>query len=102
MTNGLPLAEFVVAVSGAPDADAALERAIESAAEALDAEVGAVVRGGAVVASTGWPRFDVPEPELLALAAAGGGSLPVPGRGEPPAALVPPPHQRGSAPRLPP
>src|SRR4051812_9355916 len=83
------LADFVVAISGAPDEQAALERAVESAAEALDAEVGAVVRDGAVVASIGWPRFDVPEVELVALAAAGGGEVTVPGWGATPAVVVP-------------
>jgi diguanylate cyclase (GGDEF)-like protein len=83
------LAEFVVAISGAPDEATALERAIESAAEALDAEVGAVVRESAVAASIGWPRFDVPEHDLVALAAAGGGDVAVPGAGGRPAVVVP-------------
>ena len=83
------LAEFVVAISGAPDESTALERAIESAVEALDAEVGAVVREGAVAASIGWPRFDVPELDLVALAAAGGGDVAVPGAGACRAVVVP-------------
>jgi diguanylate cyclase (GGDEF)-like protein len=83
------LAEFVVAVSGAPDHETALERGLESAAEALDAEVGAVVRDGVITASIGWPRFDVPEAELAALAAAGRGELAIPGAGRRPAVVIP-------------
>src|SRR5204862_4816831 len=91
------LAEFVVAISGASDDVAALERGVERACEALDAEVGAVVREGAVVASVGWPRFDVPEPELLALGETGGGHLPIPGWGKRPAAVVPLDDEPGGA-----
>src|SRR5439155_17650648 len=83
------LAEFVVAISGAPDEATALERAVESAVEALDAEVGAVVREGAVAASIGWPRFDVPELDLVWLAAAGAGDVAVPGAGACAAVVVP-------------
>src|SRR3954451_1311010 len=91
------LAEFVVAISGAPQEATALERGIESAVEALDAEVGAVVREHAVVASIGWPRFDVPDPELVAIAAAGPGEIAVPGDGSCPAVVVPLDDDRGGA-----
>src|SRR4051795_4957030 len=83
------LAEFVVAISGAPDEVTALERGIESAIEALDAEVGAIVRDREIVTSIGWPRFDVPEVELAGIAAAGGGEIAVPGSGTWPAVVVP-------------
>jgi len=82
------LAEFVVAISGAPDVLSALERGVERAAEALDAEVGALVRDGAVVASVGWPRFEIPEVDLAAVAAARGGEIAIPGFGLRPAAVV--------------
>ena len=91
------LAEFVVAISGAPDEATALERGIESAVEALDAEVGAVVRDRDVLASIGWPRFDVPEGELAAIAAAGGGDVVVPGSGLAPAVVVALDDERGGA-----
>jgi diguanylate cyclase (GGDEF)-like protein len=82
------LAEFAAAVSAAPDPYDALERALERAAEALDAEVGAVVRHRTVAASIGWPRFDVPEVDLVAIAGAGEGKVVVPGAGERPAVVV--------------
>src|SRR3954447_10222999 len=83
------LAEFVVAISGAPDEVTALERGIESAIEALDAEVGAIVREGIIVASIGWPRFGVPEVELAVIATEGRGEIAVPGSGLRPAVVVP-------------
>src|SRR3954447_25879157 len=91
------LAEFGVAVSGAPDEATALERGIESAAEALDAEVGAVVRERAVVASIGWPRFAVPEAELATRGEGGRGARPTPGTGRCPAVVAPLDDERDGA-----
>jgi diguanylate cyclase (GGDEF)-like protein len=62
------LAEFLSAVSSADDAAEARRRAIERAAEALDAELGALVAGGRVLASLGFPAAKAPEDELLRLA----------------------------------
>src|SRR3954470_7442111 len=47
------LTEFLAAIASLPSADAALAAAAESAAEVLDGEVGAVVRGGVIVSSVG-------------------------------------------------
>ncbi len=49
------LADFLTLVSSFADEASALRGAIERAAEALDAEVGAIVRGGEVLASIGFP-----------------------------------------------
>ncbi len=49
------LADFLALVSSFADEASALRGAIERAAEALDAEVGAIVRGGEVLASIGFP-----------------------------------------------
>jgi diguanylate cyclase (GGDEF)-like protein len=80
------LTEFVVALSRFGTGELVAERGVERTAEALDAEVAALVRDGRVAASYGWPRIEVPEGALLEVAAAGEGALPVPG-GPPCAAL---------------
>ncbi len=82
------LTEFVVAIAAAEDEQTAAERGVERAGEALEAEVAALVRDGAVIASHGWPRIEVPERELAAVAAVGHGVLPVPGAGACPAVGV--------------
>jgi len=66
------LTEFLAAVSASGDEHAATIEAIERAAEALEAELGAVVRAGSVVASVGFPRGRVPAAQLIEVAAAGG------------------------------
>jgi signal transduction histidine kinase len=73
------LVEFLDVVSSAENAAAAAERAVERAAEALDAEIAAIVHGRALISSVGFPRGEVPEPELVT--AARGGDLEVPGVG---------------------
>jgi diguanylate cyclase (GGDEF)-like protein len=82
------LTEFVVALSRLDSAEVVAERGIERTAEALDAEAAALVRDGAVVASYGWPRVEVPEAELRQVAALGSGTLSVPGGGPCPALAV--------------
>ena len=49
------LVEFLSLVSSFPDEQSAICGAVERAAEALEAEVGAVVSDGRVRASTGFP-----------------------------------------------
>ena len=49
------LAEFLAAVSSFKDEASATRGAIERAAEAFEAEVGAIVRNGSVVSSVGFP-----------------------------------------------
>jgi hypothetical protein len=63
------------------EASAALA-AVERAAEALEAEVAAIVCGGEVVAAVGYPEAAAPAAELISVAAGGaGGELAVPGVG---------------------
>ncbi len=60
------LAEFLAAVSIAPDSERAARLAVQRAAEGLEAEVAAIVRDGAVQASIGFPQGKVPTAELVA------------------------------------
>jgi diguanylate cyclase (GGDEF)-like protein len=62
------LAEFLAVVSGLPDRTAAIRGGVERAAEALDAEVAALVDGGGVLASIGFPAGKLPERALRAAA----------------------------------
>ena len=58
------LAEFVAAVSAAETGTAAAHGAVERAAEALDADVAAIVCGGELVAAVGYPQGSAPVAEL--------------------------------------
>jgi signal transduction histidine kinase len=58
------LAEFLAAVSSAKSEAAAALAAVERAAEALDAEVAAIVCGGEVVAAVGYPEHAAPAADL--------------------------------------
>lgn len=60
------LAEFLAAVSVAPDYACAARLAVERAAEALEAEIAAIVRDGSVEAAIGFPEGQAPEAELVA------------------------------------
>jgi diguanylate cyclase (GGDEF)-like protein len=76
------LVEFLAGVSASADVEAAMRGAVERAAEALEAEVGALIVGDRVVTSVGFPGGRAPEPELLALAgAADGEAADLPGVG---------------------
>jgi diguanylate cyclase (GGDEF)-like protein len=83
------LTEFLSAVSACADEALATREGVERAAETVEAEGAALVRDGAVVASIGWPRFEVPEQALVAVARAGSGAVPVPGAGDCPAVALP-------------
>ncbi len=74
------IAEFLAVVSSYRDETTAVEGAVERAAEAVEAEVGAIIRDGAVVTSVGFPHGAAPEAALVA-AAAGRDPLQVPGLG---------------------
>src|SRR5207245_9784915 len=76
------IAEFLALVSACGDERSAVESAVERAAEALEAEVAAVVRDGRVASSVGYPAAHVPEADLVAAATGGQNWLPVPGVGE--------------------
>lgn len=82
------LAEFLSAVSVCDTQAAAALAAVEWAAEALDAEVAAILCGGEVLASVGYPDGAAPVAELSSVAAAGRGELAVPGLGLCPATGV--------------
>jgi diguanylate cyclase (GGDEF)-like protein len=84
------LAEFLAVVSACADEALAARAGVERAAETVEAEGAALVRGGMVVSSIGWPRFDVPERALVAAACGGpGATVPVPGSGDCLSASVP-------------
>ncbi|MCW3004139.1 MAG: hypothetical protein JWQ20_3437 [Conexibacter sp.] len=83
------LAEFLGALSSCADEALAAREGVERAAETVEAEGAALVRGGIVIASIGWPRYDVPERALAAVARAGSGAVAIPGAGECPAAGLP-------------
>ena len=72
------LAEFLGAVSVCETEASAALTAVERAAEALEAEVAAIVCGGEIVAAVGYPEGAAPAGELMTVAK-DGGELVVPG-----------------------
>jgi diguanylate cyclase (GGDEF)-like protein len=62
------LTEFLALIASFVDGPSATRGAVERAAEVLEAEVVAVIRGGAVSAAIGYPAGAMPEDELIALA----------------------------------
>jgi signal transduction histidine kinase len=90
------LAEFLTAVSSSETEASAALAAVERAAEALDAEVAAILCGGEVVAAVGYPEGAAPAAELVSVAAeAAGAALSVPGVGACPATGVALEHPPG-------
>ena len=80
------LAEFIAAVSAAEDEAAAALAVVERAAEALDAEVAAIVHHGRLVAAVGYAEGSAPVGELEQVRpGVAGGWLDVPGVGRCPA-----------------
>ena len=76
------LAEFLAAVSGFRDEASATRGAAERAAEALGAEVAAILQHGQILTVVGFPGGQGPAAELAAVAAAGGhGRVELPGLG---------------------
>jgi len=75
------LAEFLAAVSAHTDEPGVIRCAVELASEALEAEVGAIVRDGAVAAAVGFPCGQIPCDAIIASVADGQGVLVVPGVG---------------------
>jgi diguanylate cyclase (GGDEF)-like protein len=61
------LAEFLAFVSSFTEEQSAMRGGVERAAEVLEAEVGALVRGGSVEASIGFGSAEVPNDELVAV-----------------------------------
>src|SRR5438874_13326178 len=75
------LTEFLAVVTAARDERSATQLAVERAAEALEAEVGAMVAGGAVTSVVGFPLGRVPVEDILAVADGRAAALDVPGVG---------------------
>jgi signal transduction histidine kinase len=90
------LAEFLAAVSTCVTETSAALAAVEWAAEAMDAEVAAIVCGGEVLAAVGYPEGAAPADELSSVAAGGSGQLAVPGVGACPATGVALEHPPGA------
>lgn len=86
------LAEFLEVVSSFETEELAALGAVERAAEALDAEVAAILSAGRLVASVGYPTGRAPLSALCAVAYGSGRTLPVPGLGMCPAVRVPLDH----------
>jgi diguanylate cyclase (GGDEF)-like protein len=80
--QGQQLLELLAVISSYPDEDSAMRGAVERAAQALEAEVAAVVFGDRVAASVGFPAGQVPEAELVAVARKEQRKLLVPGVGQ--------------------
>ena len=90
------LAEFLAAVSACESEAAAALAAVERAAEALDAEVAAILCGGEVVAAVGYAEGAAPPTDLISVAVGGAGAaLVVPGVGACPATGVALEHPPG-------
>ena len=89
------LAEFLAALSAAETEAAAAVAAVHRAAEALDAEVVAIVCRGRLVAGVGYPEGEAPESELCAVRPTDGAHVPVPGTGLCPATAVALEHPAG-------
>jgi diguanylate cyclase (GGDEF)-like protein len=86
--NGYPnnvevqqIVELLEVVSSFADEAAATQGAVERAAQALEAEVAAVVIGGRVVKQVGFPAAAVPHAALAAAAAGSADTVDVPGPG---------------------
>src|SRR4051794_16854841 len=75
------LAEFLAVVSGCDDAALAVEVAVERAAEAVEAEIGALVRADGVDFSIGFRSGHVPERALCEAVDRGSNELTVDGVG---------------------
>jgi diguanylate cyclase (GGDEF)-like protein len=83
------LTEFLAVVSTCHDEESAMRVGIERAAEALEAEVAALIDGDSVVAAVGFPPGAVPDRELLTAATGERTTLEVPGVGCAAIATVP-------------
>lgn len=79
MNSPSVLPEFLATVSAARDPIAATRAGLIGIAETFDAEIAAIVRGGEVAASTGFPRGAVPRVRLVAAASGERETLLIPG-----------------------
>ncbi|HEY4427623.1 MAG TPA: EAL domain-containing protein [Solirubrobacteraceae bacterium] len=92
------LVEFLGLISALPDEHSAILRAVERAAEALEAEVGAIVREGRVLACTGFPAHEEPTETLVAAAEGQVLTIEVPGAAQ--CAVISVPLEDGGSGRL--
>src|ERR1700730_1067834 len=76
------LVEFAAVVSDSTNELDVMQRAVERAAEAFEAEICAVVRQGRTIAAIGFPVGDVPDRELAAIIEDGRDHLELAGVGE--------------------
>jgi signal transduction histidine kinase len=90
------LAEFLAAVSACDSEASAALAAVERAAEALDAEVAAIVCDDGLVAAVGYPDGAAPVAEIRSVFGTTGCELWVPGVGMCPATCVPLDHPPGA------
>lgn len=72
------LAEFLTAIASYADQPSALQGAVERVAEALEAEVAAVVQGDDVLAAVGFPADGIPTALLCTAAAQDSGAIELP------------------------
>ena len=79
------LVELLAVVSSYEDEAAAVQGAVERSAQALEAEVAAVILGDQVVASIGFPAGRVPAADLIDVAMRRRDWLDIPGSGPSPA-----------------
>jgi diguanylate cyclase (GGDEF)-like protein len=75
------LVEFLAGISSCIDESSAMRDAVERAAEALEAEIAALVQGDLAVASTGFAAGEVPHADLAQVARGAATSVSVPGVG---------------------
>jgi diguanylate cyclase (GGDEF)-like protein len=87
VSSTLLLAEFLAAVSAEEDEESMLRTGLERAAEAVDAEVGAIVVRGRASMTLGYGDAPVPAAELLAVCG-GAPTAPIPGAGLSPAVAL--------------
>jgi signal transduction histidine kinase len=91
------LAEFLAVVSSSETEASAALAAVERAAEALDAEVAAILSDGRLMAAVGYPEGAAPVAELASVAPGGArAEVPVPGVGVCPATAVSLEHPPGA------
>ncbi|MDG6101887.1 PAS domain S-box protein [Dactylosporangium aurantiacum] len=83
------IAEFLAAVSAAPDAAAATQVAAERAARALECEVGVVLGHDGVVSSVGFPAGRLPLADIVEIANRRKDTIEVPGAGTCHTVIVP-------------
>ncbi|MBV1856589.1 sensor domain-containing diguanylate cyclase [Catellatospora tritici] len=79
------LVELLAVVSSSPDEPTAVQHGVERSAQALEAEVAAIVFDGKVAASIGFPPDAVPHEDIVAVGAQQRADLDVPGLGRCPA-----------------